>query len=186
MNGAVAALFVSTPFAVAQSDQNANPLAEVPLVALELPAEAVAHHLGLKSWAFAYTYEGDTFQVGLFYYERNRAGALESRYLTALGGAADPSGQQRITFVIGPGGSNVSYSLGVNDGILGGTIDDSDFDLDSFNATAPTQSVTKLPSTGGTSILIARYLPKDGNVTVTGNPGDMEAYLALEVGAAGP
>lgn len=158
-----------------------------PLVTLELPAEAVTYHLSLKSWAFTYTYKGDTFQVGLFLYERTRAGTLEGRYLTVLSTESDPSGQQHITFVIGPDGRSVPYSLGVDDGVIGGTIDAADFDLDSFNTSAITQPGTKLPSTGkaGTFVLLARY-PEDGGVSVTGNPDDMEAYLALEVGQAEP
>ena len=55
MNGCLAvALLVLTPFAAAQSDQSVNPSAENPVVMLELPAEAVAYHLDLRSWAFTY------------------------------------------------------------------------------------------------------------------------------------
>jgi len=76
---AVAALLILTPLAVAQSDQKSdNPSAENPLVALELPAEAVAYHLGLKSWAFTYQFYVDGYiSAGLSYYERGRDGTLK-------------------------------------------------------------------------------------------------------------
>lgn len=157
-----------------------------PLVVLELPAEALAHHLGLRSWVFAYHHVGDDLQVRLLHYERTQAGTLEGRYLTSLTEQSDPSGQQHITFVIGPDGSSVPYSLGINTMMTSGTLDD--LDLGSFNTLAVTQPGTFLPSTGeaGTFILMARYPGEDGGVTATGNPDDMDAYLALEVGQEEP
>jgi len=188
MNGAVAALLVLTPFAVAQSDQNANPSAEVPLVALELPAEAVAYHLGLKSWAFTYEfYVNGYLDVGLSYYERGRDGTLKRINVGQFSTESDLSGRQDITVILGPNGERIPISIRINDAQFVSEIADT-FDLDSFNSLAPTTPNSTLPSTNkaGAFILLARYLSKDGNVTVTGNPGDMEAYLALEVGAAGP
>ena len=183
MNRLSLLVLLTLSYAVTQTEDE-------PLVALELPTEALAQHLGVKSWAFTYASEGDSFQVGLFYYERTRAGTLESRYLTALSTESAPSGRQRITFIIGPDGKSVPYSLGVNDVVMGGTISNADvsnFELESFNTFAVTQPGAKLPSTGkaGTFILMARY-PEDGNVTATGNPDDMDAYLALEVGQVEP
>lgn len=186
MNGAVAVLLVLTPFAVAQSDQNANPSAEVPLVALELPAEAVAYHLGLKSWAFTYEfYVNGYLDVGLSYYERGRDGTLKRINVGQFSTESDLSGRQDITVILGPNGERIPISIRINDAQFVSEIANT-FDLDSFNSLAPTTPNSTLPSTVGTFILMARYLSKDGNVTVTGNPGDMEAYLALEVGAAGP
>ena len=93
MNRLSLLVLLTLSYAVAQTEDE-------PLVALELSAEALAQHLGVKSWAFTYAHEGNSFQVGLFYYKR-MAGALEGRYLTSLSAESSPSGQQRIIFIIG-------------------------------------------------------------------------------------
>ena len=96
-------------------------------------------------------------------------------------------GQQHITVILGPNGKRIPVSIWINDSQFSFEIADT-FDLDSFNSLAPAKPNTTLSSTGkaGNFILMARYLPKDGNVTITGNPDDMEAYLALEVGQVEP
>ena len=158
-----------------------------PLVALELSPEALAQHLGVRSWAFSYnTSPGEFVEVRLLFYERGQHGEWINRYLGFFSVQSDPSGQQLITFLIGPAGRSVTYSLGINTAVSGGTLDG--VELESFNIFAANQLGAVLPPTGEaqTFILMSRYSERNGSVTATGNPDDMDAYLALEIGQGGP
>lgn len=159
----------------------------VPLMASALPSEALAHHLGLRSWSFTYDSPADgRLEVRLFHYERGEDGVWTNRFLTAYSVESAPSGRQRITFIIGPAGLSVPYSVGIDDAVFSGVLDG--LELESFNVLATTHPGTPLPplDTSSTYVLMARYPERDGGVTATGNPEDMDAYLALELGQGAP
>ena len=155
-----------------------------PLVMLELPAEAVAYHLGLKSWNFVYNFFTDEhIYVKLVYYEREQAGDLVRTELTGgYGAEGDPLGRQRITLVLGPNGTSIPVSMRVNQSSFLTEITE-DINLDSFNVGTSTEPGATLPPTGqpGAFILLSNYPSVNSQVTATGNPDDMDAYLALEI-----
>ena len=159
----------------------------VPLVTLELPASAVAYHLGLRSWAFAYkSHSGGHIYAGLSYYKRSRTDTFERTDFGQFSVENDPLGQQYLTVILGPSGKRTPVSFQINNAQF--TSDIAEVDLNNFNSSASTTPNAVLPPVGrtGTFILLAHYPEKNGNVTATGKLEDMDAYLALEVGQTQP
>ena len=168
-------------FAAAQQNQQRD----APLVMLELPAEAVASHLGLSSWNFAYNLSTDQYiHVTLVYYKRDATGLLEAIYLGgSFAAQSDPFGVQHITVVLGPDGTSIPLTVRINQASYRTEITE-DINLSSFNTGTYTEPGATLHSTGqpGTFILLSNYPSVNNQITATGNPDDMDAYLALEIG----
>jgi hypothetical protein len=157
-----------------------------PLIIVEPYVEALAHHLGLKSWSFVdNAYFGEYLDVGLSYHRKGKDGAWQRTNFGTFRMARDPSGQQRLAVILGPDGDVIPATIQINEAFYGAEL--SGFRLSGFNSGVPSiPGMALQPDVGDTTfILLASYPEVNGNVVATGNPDDMDAYLALELGQGG-